>query len=506
MIAAIVRAVPDLPDTYKRLILIGGVPALYFLLVWAGRTLKRRHGVRLGWVYHLFALGLALYVPATLLQVDWEWRRHLGAAVAVFGAVVAIALVERYIWELYLEERHQVKVPKFFVELARLIIALVAVFLVLELGYNQTLKGLLIAPGIAAVVIGLAMQDLMGNILAGVALQIGKPFLQGDWLILDSRYAEVMEINWRSTRLRTNDHVSIEIPNRELARQTIVNLNRPQRLHAMRISILIDYTTPPTRVKDVLFHAAANAKGVAPEPKPQIFLKNFADFGAEYEIKFWMEEHGLFSEVSDAVRTNVWYSLRRNAIRVPYPIRTVQLERPPRDRQQELQGTARLMLHQQRLFRNLTDEQLDELLPRGRVLHFGRGEKIIRQGDEGDSMFVLVDGRAGVSVERQGLPKQVGTLGPGDCFGEMSLLTGEDRSATVTAQTDCAVVEIAKPVLAGRLKEDPGLLQSLSQLLAQRQMETEGALAAGQSPEPAGARQARYAAGFLEKLRKFFQL
>jgi CRP-like cAMP-binding protein len=406
MIAAIVRTVPDLPDTYKRLILIGGVPALYFLLVWAGRTLKRRHGVRLGWGYHLFALGLALYVPATLLQVDWEWRRHLGAAVAVLGAVVAIALVERYIWELYLEERHQVKVPKFFVELARLIIALVAVFLVLELGYNQTLKGLLIAPGIAAVVIGLAMQDLMGNILAGVALQIGKPFLQGDWLILDSRYAEVMEINWRSTRLRTN----------------------------------------------------------------------------------------------------VWYSLRRNAIRVPYPIRTVQLERPPRDPQQELQGTARLMLHQQRLFRNLTDEQLDELLPRGRVLHFGRGETIIRQGDEADSMFILVDGRAGVSVEFHGLPKQVSTLGPGNCFGEMSLLTGENRSATVTAQTDCAVVEIAKPVLAGRLKEDPGLLQSLSQLLAQRQMETEGALVADQSPEPAGARQARYAAGFLENLRKFFQL
>jgi CRP-like cAMP-binding protein len=178
----------------------------------------------------------------------------------------------------------------------------------------------------------------------------------------------------------------------------------------------------------------------------------------------------------------------------------------PRDRQQELQGTARLMLHQQRLFRNLTDEQLDELLPRGRVLHFGRGEKIIRQGDEADSMFILVDGRAGVSVEFHGLPKQVSTLGSGDYFGEMSLLTGESRSATVTAQTDCTVVEIAKPVLAARLKEDPGLLQSLSQLLAQRQMETEGALVADQSPEPAGARQARYAAGFLEKLRKFFQL
>ena len=151
------------------------------------------------------------------------------------------------------------------------------------------------------------MQDLMGNIISGVALQVGKPFQHGDWLLVDSRYAEVIEINWRSTRLRTSDEVSIEIPNRDLAKQTITNLNQPFRLHAMRISVNIDYAAPPTRVKAVLLHAASNAKWVLPSPAPRVFLKNFGDYAVEYEIKFWMDDHTFYNEVCDAIRTNVWY-------------------------------------------------------------------------------------------------------------------------------------------------------------------------------------------------------
>jgi Mechanosensitive ion channel/Cyclic nucleotide-binding domain len=387
-----------------------------------------------------------------------------------------------------------------------LIILVVAIFLVLQIGYGQSIKALLIAPGIAAVIIGLAAQDLVGNILAGVALQIGKPFEHGDWLLVDNRYAKVIEINWRATRLRTTDEISIEIPHRELARQTLVNLNRPRRSHAMRIPITLDYAAPPTRVKDVLLHAVANAKGVLPEPKPQVFLKSFGESGIEYEIRFWLEDYSVYYLVCDAIRTNIWYSLRRNGIRIPYPTRTVQLERPARDKQLEVQTAARIILRQQPLFRCLSDEQLDALLPRGRVVHFGRDEKLIKQGEDGDSMFVLVDGQATVVVEGNSGPTPVAFLRSGDCLGEMSLLTGERRRATVIAQTDCEVVEIGKPVLAKSLKENPALLAQLSELLARRQLETEGILAAGKKNGAAEAQQTEYTASFVDKLRAFFEL
>jgi small-conductance mechanosensitive channel len=497
---------PELSTGYKGVLLALAVPGLYCLLVLLGRFLKRRHGVGLGLSYHLFSLSLAVYAPALLLDLRWPGLLHLGAGVVVLASIVVMALLDRYVWDLYFQRRHGVTVPKFLTQVARLVILAVAIFLVLQVGYDQSFKGLLIAPGILALLFGLAMQDMFGNIIAGIALQAEKPFGYGDWLWVDSRYAQVIEVNWRATRMRTTDDILIEIPNRELARLTLINLNRPHRRHAMRIPISLDYATPPTRAKNVLLHAVANTKGVAPEPKPKVYLKNFAESAIEYDIKFWMDDHDDYCAVSDAIRTNVWYSLHRHGIRIPYPTRTVQLERPARDKQQEVQNAARLILRQQPLFKCLTDEQLDALLPRGRVVHFGQGETLIKQGDQGDSMFILVSGQAVVEAERNGVTQYVTALGAGECFGEMSLLTGERRSATVVAQTDCEVVEIARQVLALSLQENPKLLNQLSELLARRQVETEGILAAGAPSTSAQSRQHEYAAGFLGKLRAFFEL
>ncbi len=496
----------DLNIGETRFIMVLVAFGLYCVMVFLGRWLKRRQRVQLGGFYHLFALSLSIYLAARFMAVDIPYLRELRAVTAILGAVFLIALVDRFVWELYFHELHQVKIPKLLSEVARLAILVIAVFVVMDLIYQRSIKELLIAPGIAAVVIGFAMQDLMSNVIAGLALQVGKPFQHGDWLFVDNRYAEVIEINWRSTRLRTSDEISIEIPNRELARVTIVNLNRPTRLHAMRIPINIDYATPPTRVKDVLLHAASNAKGVAPEPQPKVHLKNFGDYAVEYEIKFWLVDQAFYNDVCDAIRTNVWYSLQRHGIKIPYPIRTVQLERLSRTKEQDVQSAARIILRQHPLFKSLNDLQLDTLLPRGRFVHFGRGEKIIEQGDEGESMFILVAGEANVVLEKNGSPSPMNSLSAGDCLGEMSLLTGERRSATVLAHTDCELVEITKPVLANSLKENPELLGKLSELLAERRLRTEGVLAASAEPGHMESKQAEYSSGFLTKLRSFFEL
>jgi hypothetical protein len=273
----------------------------------------------------------------------------------------------------------------------------------------------------------------------------------------------------------------------------------------MRVTVAVDYAAPPTRVKDVLLHATSNAKGVSAEHRPSVFLKNFGDFAVEYEIKFWMENHDHYDDICDAIRTNIWYSFQRHGIRIPFPVRTIQVERPARKKEEEIQTTARIILRQHPLFKTLTDEQLDGLLPRGKLIHFGRGEKLIQQGAEGDSMFILVTGEANVIVEKNNSPVHVASLRSGDCFGEMSLLTGERRSATILAHSDCEVVEIGKPVLARSLKENPVLLKTLGDLLATRQMETEGIVAAN-TPEEASATQIIYTNTFTHKLKVFFEL
>ena len=252
--------------------------------------------------------------------------------------------------------------------------------------------------------------------------------------------------------------------------------------------------------------ATKNAELVLKEPLPKIYLVDFADHAVIYEIKFYMGNHAAFNEVNDAIRTNVWYELKRQQITIPFPIRTLQLERRPRDRGTEDQEQAREILRGEPLFQCLGDEQLDALLQHSRLNHFGRGERVIEEGAEGDSMFVLLRGIANVSVSKNGAALSVGTLHSGDCFGEMSLLTGERRTATVRAAADCYVLEISKPVMGEVIRQSPECLNQLSELLAKRKMETEGIIKDAHLAQNEAAKQSEYSATFLRRLRTFFEL
>jgi CRP-like cAMP-binding protein len=167
---------------------------------------------------------------------------------------------------------------------------------------------------------------------------------------------------------------------------------------------------------------------------------------------------------------------------------------------------ARAILRSEALFECLSDEQLDSLVQQSQVSHFGRGEPVIREGTEGESMFVLLSGAAEVSISKNGTSIPVATLKAPDCFGEMSLLTGERRTATVRAETDCQVMEIGKPVMAEVLRAAPDCLERLSELLARRKMETEGLLKEAGSHGHHQRREREYRATFLNRLRTFFEL
>src|SRR5438067_5697395 len=237
--------------TQRALLLAVTAPAFYLLTVALGRLLKRRAGVRLGVMYQLFCIVISLYVPLRLLNISltypakvsaggkplFDVYRELGALAALLAALFLIALIRRYLWEIYFEQRRQVEVPKFLREILALIIFLIALILVLSVGYGQSITDVILPSTVIVGIIGWAMQDLLGNVIAGVALQLGKPFLSGDWLVVEKTFAEVMEVNWRSTRLRTNDHVYLDIPNGYIVKNTITNLTYPTRLHAMRLRV-----------------------------------------------------------------------------------------------------------------------------------------------------------------------------------------------------------------------------------------------------------------------------
>ena len=510
-----VTAAPSLASFLEQpsvMVALGAAPLIYLVTLALGRWLKRAHHVPLGLMFQLLCVALAAWAPLRVLRADgavktWqdEGLRAFHAALIILAVVFALQLLRRFYWQRWFARRHGAEAPKLLQQVFGFAVFCIALTLVAKVAYGFHVDTFIAGSGIVAVVIGFAMQETLANIISGIALQFGKPFTVGDWLIVDSQRAEVIEMNWRSTKLRTNDDYYLDIPNKAIVSHTIVNLSYPTKVHSNRIRIGFEYGVPPNRVREILQRATANAAGVLESPPPKVFLKDFGDSAIIYEIKYSLDDERRFNDIEDAIRTNVWYEARRAGFAIPFPMRTVELRRPAAHTE-KLTAGLREQLSRQELLSTLDDTQKNRLLDHARIHRFGRGEKVIRQDSEGCSMFVIVHGEADVIVHAGGADTTVATLRAGEAFGEMCMLTGEKRSATVVAKTDCDLWEIDRAHLQPLIQENTALAERLSELLARRSLATEGVLAAQTPPQVVAQKRQEYTAGFRKKIRSLFEI
>ena len=484
--------------------------ALFFLAVilfylaglLIGRLLKRRFRVDLGWTYQIFIAATSVVIVSALFHFEFPGLRLIGMAALFFAAFPINALLYRYFWPIYGYPGEQARIPPFLPQITALLLIATAFFSGLSTFYGVTLPGLLAGSGLIALVLGLALQETLGNIFAGIGLQAGKSFRVGEWLIVEGKHVEVIEVNWRTTRLRNLDAASFDIPNNQLAKATIVNLYRPTPIHAARASVSVEYGVPPNQVKDALVRAGSAAPGVLPHPAPVAYLMNFDDSGIRYELKYWVDDARRYPEISDTVRTNIWYELDRRAIPFSYPTRIVEMRSK---KETEPTDQVSVLLRVQPMFEDMEEEQIEALAKSAMHLRYGKGEKIITQGDPGGSMYVLSSGIAHVTVERDGRTSGLSELVSGECFGEISLLTGSPRTASVTAKTDCDIIEIDKSAMRDLLKQYPRLADHLSETLSARRSLLETELA-NWKDDGLTAPVHQTKEGFLVRMRQFFGL
>ena len=457
----------------------GGFLALEAFFVAVRRSLR---AARLRAIYQLWTLLVvaALFLLHSELGSRWP-RVWQGVAVAAttmtaffLYLVLSAALLQRP-----MGAQGQPLLPKLIRDVLGWLVfgsALVTSLAAFEVTQVSTL---LVSTTVLSAVLGFALQDVLKNLFAGMAVQTERPFATGDWLLLDGRPARVIDMSWRSTHLRDNEGVRFFEPNAKLVGERLQNLGNGEEPIGWTFRVGLPYETPPARARAALLAAAQSAEGVATHPAPQIFLESFGDSALIYRLRVWTHDVAGLLRFTDAVNGRIWYHLQRAGIQVPFPIRSLQM----RDASEEAakRDAAELARRRARidglaLFAPLALEHRDRLARGAAQLFFDHGERLVNEGEGGDSLFVLESGQVVVTCRAEAAdtqPVMLAMLGPGDCFGEMSLLTGEPRSATVTAHGGCEVLRLDQAALAPILAADPSVAESFSLLLATREAATQ---------------------------------
>jgi len=338
-------------------------------------------------------------------------------------------------------------------------------------GLGLELGPFLAGSAVLGAVVGLALQETLGNLFAGLALHTEAPFQVGDWVRLGDREGRVEQVSWRAMRLRTWYGDTLTIPNNEAARHSIQNLSQPKQPHSRAVTIGVNYQTPPNKVISVLSNLLEQIPQLPPEPAPILRVVGYHDFTIQYEIRYFLSAYEDYRPIEGEIHRLIWYHFRRHGIVIPFPIRDVYLHQAESGEGPREQAETRLMraLRGIDLFRPLSDDELSLAASRFRQLHYAAGERLIEEGSSGEGFFVIDRGEVEVSKQIAAKRRTLARLMEGQFFGEMALLTGELRTATVIALTDVDVFTIDKAGFHDVLVKNPAIAVDISAILSERQ-------------------------------------
>ena len=428
------------------------------------------------------ALGRAIGDPALMGGLA---RLCLVAA----GLFVAVSLLLNP-WRL---ERPSERVPAIVQDVIVIALFTIAATMLLD-------EKVLTTSAVGAVVVGFALQDTLGNFFAGLAIQVEKPFRIGQWIRVGGFEGRVEEVTWRATKLLTKAGQFVIVPNSLVAKDPILNYSEPIVPTRLQVDIGLSYDAAPNLAKRALLEALSNAPLVLRDPAPDAVVIDFAASSVSYRVRFWIGDFGQDDLAYDQVRSNLWYTLRRHGIEIPYPIQIeYSRDEPPARPPSRIRYVAD-RLAQIDLFAGLDDAGRTRLAEACPEHLFGAGERIVRQGDAGQSMFVVLDGRVRITLEPSG--QEVAVTSRGGFFGEMSMLTGEPRTATVSALDDALLVEITADRFRELALARTGLVEQVSEMVVARRAGLESARAAAeQAHAKAPAR-----AGLIARIKKSLSL
>lgn len=311
---------------------LGGIGVLGLLVVGIAALQRRAFWVRqLAFPLYVAAGVLALESFALLAPtVSGELGPIRQAALLFLGLVTVVRLVGLYLFDVHLAAKG-LRLPPLIPTVTMLFIYFVTGLLTLRLAFPKLDVAPLIATSaVTSLVLGLALQPILGNFFAGLVLSVERPFRINDWIKVGEAEGRVVAVTWRTTHLRTRENDNLVIPNSRLADERVLNYYYPQPIHMERLRVPVHYSVPPYQVRRILIDCTAGVPGVLDKPATEVYLLSFDASSITYELRPWVEDVVAAPRIGSEIRQRIWEEFKKQGIAIPYPIQTIEIARRPR--------------------------------------------------------------------------------------------------------------------------------------------------------------------------------
>ncbi len=415
----------------------------------------------------LSLLGLILlYFEATLTGYP-GYRLILERLQSVIVLISLAKLVIYVVVDMVLSLRRHGEVPALQRDAVRLLVYLLAGIASLRLVFMIDLSAVITTTTVLTAAIAFALQATLSNVFHGFSVQIDPMLARGKWITIPEKnlFGEIVNVGFRYITLRSLDNNLVLVPNTVVVQSVVTTHGSPQESAEERaattLTIALPYEVPPEQAKAILQQVLEQEPLVVKTPAPVVRLQVMADSSINYLMKFWLADPSQRNLAMSELQTKVWYAVHRAGWSFPFPHRQL-VTAPPKESFPDQQQQIFEGLRQSHLFDLLSQEEIVHFAQSARVKPFAPGEVAVQQGDQGSSLYFVLQGE--MLVEVDGV--RVAELGCGRMFGEMSLLTGEPRAATVRALTEVLLAELPKSAIAELLDQNERLMERLSDALA----------------------------------------
>lgn len=444
-------------------------------------------GVLRGWVLPFFAVW-AILVPV----LAWNDESLLVKTIAsglVLALTVAISRFLKVVIDRIRNRPHidgRGSVPQLILALPRIAVTLVAAGLLLGGVWGIDLSAILTTLGVTSLVVSFALQDTLSGLASGMLLLSDKPFETGDWINAGDNEGLVLDINWRTSRIRTRNGDIVIVPNSELASASVLNYSAPESLHRIVVPLTVAYVNPPTSAKEMLLDAARSTPGVLSDPPPNVRIVVIDDPVMGYEVDLWVNDYAIVPRVESDFGSLVWYQSHRHDVPLPSPAQDIFIH----DAQAEAEaakpkpGDIRRGLQRSALLALLSDDDIDRIVPATRQLRYAVGELMIDSQSTRRELMVMVEGQAVLELVEPGFDNvAIGELSGGETVGVLEGLLGESRFLALRAVTDCEVLVVGTDAASSIGSRNADLAAAFNRMSSARQRRVQRVVAARAATE-----------------------